>query len=136
MQESCSHGTFQPVDLFTEGSRTSSSAQVYDSLQGRLLVADHVYVLEGVSTAAGIPDFRSPGTGRLKFGSHHRESGLSAPFQDYTWGIYTYIHDSLSLTRARVSLQANLARLKLPYPEAVFEINFFRNNPVPCKLSK
>ncbi|KAJ3770468.1 Sir2 family histone deacetylase Hst2 [Lentinula raphanica] len=28
-------------------------------------------------------------------------------------------------------LQANLARLKLPYPEAVFEINFFRNNPVP-----
>ncbi|KAJ3969278.1 class I sirtuins SIR2 family protein [Lentinula raphanica] len=45
----------------------------------------------GVSTAAGIPDFRSLGTG----------------------------------------LYANLARLKLPYPEAVFEINFFRNNPVP-----
>ncbi|PSR83861.1 hypothetical protein PHLCEN_2v5570 [Hermanssonia centrifuga] len=29
------------------------------------------------------------------------------------------------------SLQANLARLNLPYPEAVFEINFFRENPVP-----
>lgn len=28
--------------------------------------------------------------------------------------------------------QANLARLKLPFPEAVFEINFFRNNPIPC----
>ena len=30
--------------------------------------------------------------------------------------------------------QANLARLNLPYPEAVFEINFFRDNPRPCAL--
>ncbi|KAE9390462.1 NAD-dependent deacetylase sirtuin-2 [Gymnopus androsaceus JB14] len=49
----------------------------------------------GVSTAAGIPDFRSPGT-----------------------GLY-------------VGNFANLARLNLPYPEAVFEINFFSSNPVP-----
>ncbi|EIN12789.1 NAD-dependent deacetylase sirtuin-2 [Punctularia strigosozonata HHB-11173 SS5] len=45
----------------------------------------------GLSTAAGIPDFRSPETG----------------------------------------LYANLARLNLPYPEAVFEISFFRENPEP-----
>uniref|UniRef100_A0A060T3A6 NAD-dependent protein deacetylase n=1 Tax=Blastobotrys adeninivorans TaxID=409370 RepID=A0A060T3A6_BLAAD len=43
----------------------------------------------GVSTAAGIPDFRSPETG----------------------------------------LYANLARLKLPYPEAVFDLTYFRKRP-------
>jgi hypothetical protein len=45
----------------------------------------------GLSTASGIPDFRSP-----------------------TSGLYS-----------------NLARYNLPYPEAIFEIDYFRQNPVP-----
>lgn len=45
----------------------------------------------GTSTAAGIPDFRSPKTG----------------------------------------LYSNLARLKLPYAEAVFDISYFRRHPEP-----
>ncbi|KAM0721043.1 hypothetical protein Q7P37_003328 [Cladosporium fusiforme] len=50
-----------------------------------------VMVGAGISTSAGIPDFRSPDTG----------------------------------------LYANLARLDLPYAEAVFDIDYFREHPEP-----
>ena len=50
-----------------------------------------IQVGAGISTSAGIPDFRSPDT-----------------------GIYS-----------------NLAHLDLPDPEAVFDISFFRHNPLP-----
>ncbi|KAI5981719.1 Sir2 family histone deacetylase Hst2 [Pisolithus albus] len=56
-------------------------------------------------TAAGIPDFRSPKTGKLN------------PPESYPWRTSKHC--------------ANLARLNLPTPEAVFQISFFRNNPVP-----
>ncbi|KAI6030419.1 Sir2 family histone deacetylase Hst2 [Pisolithus orientalis] len=38
------------------------------------------------------------------------------------------VHERSNIT---TGLYANLARLNLPYPEAVFQISFFRNNPVP-----
>lgn len=45
----------------------------------------------GLSVAAGIPDFRSPGTG----------------------------------------LYSKLQAYNLPYPEAIFELKFFKNTPKP-----
>ena len=50
----------------------------------------------GVSVSAGIPDFRTPGTG----------------------------------------LYSNLQRYNLPHPQAVFDLDFYRNNPSPfCTLA-
>jgi len=74
--------------MVLEGNDLSSIAKYISSPKCKNVF---LMVGAGISTSAGIPDFRSPETG----------------------------------------LYANLARLKLPYPEAVFEIHYFRNNPLP-----
>ncbi|KAJ3244853.1 NAD-dependent protein deacetylase sirtuin-2 [Chytriomyces hyalinus] len=69
----------------------NSLAAFVDMLKRNKLRRIVVMTGAGISTSAGIPDFRSPSTG----------------------------------------LYANLAKYNLPYPEAVFSINFFRKSPQP-----
>ena len=66
---------------------------IRDSAGSAHTTAKRIVVMAGagISTAAGIPDFRSPNT-----------------------GIYS-----------------RLEQYDLPYPEALFEINFFRQDPQP-----
>ena len=77
------------ADLIKFGKGELSRAN--ESLRKLISVAKNVVILTGagISTSAGIPDFRSPATG----------------------------------------LYANLQRLNLPFPEAVFELNYFKQNP-------
>ncbi|TFY75767.1 hypothetical protein EWM64_g8244 [Hericium alpestre] len=99
----------EPPNLVLESKDISGVAKYIDSEE-----CQNVFLMvgAGVSTAAGIPDFRSPGTGssilpiKCEFLISSSCAGMS--------GLY-----------------ANLARLDLPYPEAVFEIGFFRENPRP-----
>ncbi|KAG8736374.1 Sir2 histone deacetylase Hst2 [Ceratobasidium sp. 428] len=69
------------------------------------------YIKGTTGTSAGIPDFRSP-----KTGSSSCRSFIS--------------RHQLTVSQAFMCV-ANLARLNLPYPEAVFDIRFFRENPLP-----
>lgn len=76
-----------PPQTLTERSLAGVAEYIKDGRPKRIVVMTGA----GISTSAGIPDFRSPDTG----------------------------------------LYANLARLDLPYAEAVFDISYFRQNPNP-----
>ena len=60
----------------------------------------------GLSTASGIPDFRF----------------LLSYFQKYA---------NLALRSPNSGIYANLKQYELPYPEAIFDIEYFRQNPRP-----
>lgn len=68
----------------------------------------------GISTASGIPDFR------LASGCF---SGSAGAFLSLTHGSH--------LRTPGTGLYANLEQYNLPYPEAVFNIDFFSNDPLP-----
>ncbi|KAK2601093.1 hypothetical protein N8I77_010565 [Diaporthe amygdali] len=76
-----------PPTTLSERSLSAVAQMIKDGHAQKIVVMTGA----GISTAAGIPDFRSPNTG----------------------------------------LYANLARLNLPYAEAVFDISYFRKNPDP-----
>ncbi|KAM0445663.1 hypothetical protein ACHAQK_001877 [Fusarium lateritium] len=86
-QEESSLSYAGPPATLTERSLAAVAEYIKSGRSKRIVVLTGA----GISTAAGIPDFRSPGTG----------------------------------------LYANLARLNLPYAEAVFDISYFREHPEP-----
>ncbi|KAF4446127.1 NAD-dependent histone deacetylase SIR2 [Fusarium austroafricanum] len=86
-QEESSMNYGGPPATLTERSLEAVAEYIKTGRDKRIVVLTGA----GISTAAGIPDFRTPGTG----------------------------------------LYANLARLNLPYAEAVFDISYFRNHPEP-----
>lgn len=92
MGQENSHERLDPsTPPFTLSARTLEAVADYMRDEGGPPRRIVVMTGAGISTSAGIPDFRSPDTG----------------------------------------LYANLARLDLPFAEAVFDISYFRQNPDP-----
>ncbi|TFB01093.1 NAD-dependent protein deacetylase hst2-1 [Trichoderma ghanense] len=86
-EESTPSAAYGPPATLPERSLEAVAEHIKSGKARRIVVMTGA----GISTAAGIPDFRSPKTG----------------------------------------LYSNLARLNLPYAEAVFDISYFRNRPEP-----
>lgn len=80
--------TIMPSNTQLEGKGLAAIANLITSGKAKNVI---VMTGAGISTAAGIPDFRSPGTG----------------------------------------LYSNLAKYKLPFPEAIFDISYFKKKPEP-----
>lgn len=81
------HHSHRPIRILT----SNNISAIADYIRSNAVKNIIVMTGAGISTSAGIPDFRSPGTG----------------------------------------LYANLAKYNLPYPEAVFDIHYFRQHPQP-----
>lgn len=98
----------------------------------------------GISVSAGIPDFRSPGTGCERDPSRtHFCFYLSLSWRMHAVTkrcFFAALHrdaaaHSTSFPQRHLAaphrLYANLKKYSLPRPEAVFDIDYFRENPSP-----
>jgi NAD-dependent SIR2 family protein deacetylase len=112
-------------------SKTSEKDKVDDDIPEQLRKiaewiqsSNRIVVLTGagVSVAAGIPDFRTPGTGLYV---KRRRNVINIATDDtHHMILCVYSYD-------------NLQKYNLPYPEAVFDVSFYRRNPKPfCSLAK
>lgn len=82
----------------------------------------------GISVSAGIPDFRSPGTG-----CECKNPRCSCLTTTNSWRPpdLALILCCQSLSSIICRLYANLQKYNLPQPEAVFDIDYFREKPGP-----
>jgi NAD-dependent SIR2 family protein deacetylase len=83
-----------------------------------------VLVGAGASVSAGIPDFRTPGTGL--YDNLHK-----VRFRPSNWGRWHY-HGYSHCLHSTAECQAPVCtQFNLPYAEAVFDIDYFKTNPSP-----
>ena len=93
-----------------------------------------VLVGAGASVSAGIPDFRSPGTGLYDNLQRctHAYMHIHARIHAHTYiHMHAHIHTCTRPCMARVPTTTNRRRYNLPFAEAVFDIGYFKKNPAP-----